>query len=38
MHVKMDVLPRIVSFWDGLFGGAFAVIFRECKCFCLTLP
>ena len=23
----------IVSFWDGLFSGAFAVSFRDCRCF-----
>ena len=29
----MDGWITIVSFWDGLFSGAFAVSFRECKNF-----
>ena len=28
-HLKMDGWNTIVSFWDGLFSGAFAVSFRE---------
>ena len=30
-HLKMDGWKRIVSFWDGLSSGAFAVSFREGK-------
>ena len=29
LHVKMDGWNTIVSFWDDLFAGAFAVSFRE---------
>ena len=29
VHLKMDGWNTIVSFWDGLFAGAFAVSFRE---------
>ena len=29
--LKMDGWNTIVSFWDGLFSGAFAVSFREGK-------
>ena len=29
-HLKMDGWNTIVSFWDCLFSGAFAVSFREC--------
>ena len=28
-HLKMDGWKTILSFWDGLFSGAFAVSFRE---------
>ena len=30
LPLKMDGLKTLVSFWDGLFSGAFAVSFREC--------
>ena len=36
--LKMDGWNTIVYFWDGLFSGALAVSFRECKyldLFCL---
>ena len=29
-HLKMDGWNTILTFWDGLFSGAFAVSFREC--------
>ena len=29
LHLKMDGWNTIVSFWDGLFSGVFAVSFRE---------
>ena len=29
-HLKMDGWNTIVSFWDALFSGAFAVSFRDC--------
>ena len=31
LHLKMDGWNTILSFWDVLFSGAFAVSFRECS-------